>query len=68
VTYQIEYSDIMELDIADGLKKLLVDNGFTQHKIQKSQTGELASILGIEEYVAKIICNAARRKSLSLLP
>jgi predicted membrane GTPase involved in stress response len=58
----------MELDIADGLKTVLVNNGFTQQKIRKSQPGDLASILGIEEYVAKIICNAARRKSMSLLP
>ena len=62
MTYQIEYNDIMELNIADGLKTVLVDSGFTQRKIRKLQPGELASILGIEEYVAKIICNAVKHK------
>jgi hypothetical protein len=52
----------MELDIADGLKTVLVNTGFTQQKIRKLQPVDLASILGIEEYVAKIICNAAKHK------
>ena len=56
-------SDILELEIADGLKGLLIDYGSTQQRILKLQSTQLASILGIEDYVAKIICNAAKRKS-----
>jgi hypothetical protein len=64
MTYQssVKYSDVKELQIADGLKELLIDYGFTCRRILKLQSADLASILGIDEYVAKIICNAAKRK------
>ena len=64
MTFQssIKYSDILELEIADGLKELLMDYGFTRSRILKIHPSDLASILGIEDYVAKIICNAAKRK------
>ena len=39
-----------------------MDYGFTRRRILKIQSGDLASILGIEDYVAKIICNAAKRR------
>jgi hypothetical protein len=51
------------MGIADGLKELLVEYGFTRHRILKIQPENLAAILGIEEYVARIIHNAAKRKS-----
>lgn len=62
MSYQssIKYSDVLEL--ADGLKQLLIDYGFTRRRILKLQPGDLASILGIDDYIAKIICNAAKRK------
>jgi hypothetical protein len=65
MTYQFssQYSDILELPIADGLKELLIDYGFTRQRILRIQSIDLASILGIEDYVAKIIHNAAKRKS-----
>ena len=65
MTYQtsVKYSDVKELEIADGLKELLIDCGFTRRRILKLQSADLASILGIDDYVAKIICNAAKRKS-----
>ena len=64
MTYQssVRYSDVIELEIADGLKQLLIDYGFTQRRILKLQSSDLASMLGIDDYVAKIICNAAKRK------
>ena len=64
MTYQssIKYSDVLELEIADGLKELLMDYGFTRGRILKIQSSDLASILGIDDYIAKIICNAAKRK------
>jgi hypothetical protein len=64
MTYQssVKYSDVLELEIANGLKELLMDYGFTRRRILKIQSSDLASILGIEDYVAKIICNAAKHK------
>ena len=64
MTYQssVRYSDVIELEIADGLKQLLIDYGITQRRILKLQSSDLASMLGIDDYVAKIICNAAKRK------
>ena len=64
MTYQasVKYSDVKELEIADGLKELLIDYGFTRRRILKLQLSDLASILGIDDYIAKIICNAAKRK------
>jgi hypothetical protein len=54
-------SDIQELPVADGLKQILIDYGFTRQKILRTQPDNLAAILGIEVYVAQIICNAAKR-------
>jgi hypothetical protein len=64
MTYQssVKFSDVEELEIADGLQELLIDYGFTRRRILKLQSADLASILGIDDYVAKIICNAAKRK------
>jgi len=64
MTYQssVRYSDVKELEIADGLEQLLIDYGFTRRRILKLQSGDLASILGIDDYIAKIIYNAAKRK------
>lgn len=60
-----QYSDILELAIADGLKELLIGNGFTRQGILMIHSIELASILEIEDYVAKIIYNAAKRTQIS---
>ena len=64
MTYQssVNYSDILDLEIADGLKELLIDYGFTRRRILKIQSSDLASMLGIDDYIAKIISNAAKRK------
>jgi hypothetical protein len=64
MSYQssVKYSDILELEIADGLKELLMDYGFTRRRILKIQSSDLASMLGIDDYIAKINCNAAKRK------
>ena len=57
------YNDIAELQIADGLKELLIDYGFTRQKILRLQATQLAAFLGIEDYIGKIIYNAAKPKS-----
>ena len=49
------------LPIADGLKDVLINQGFTIRRILQTKPNDLAAMLGIEEYVAKIILNAAER-------
>ena len=56
-----QLADLKSLKIADGLKDLLLEYGFTKQRILTIQPENLASILGIEEYVAKIIHNAAKQ-------
>ena len=45
---------INQLDIADGLKELLINNRFTLRLLLKTSTSELAKILGIDEYIADL--------------
>ena len=52
---------INQLDIADGLKELLISNGFTLWSLLKTSTSELAKILGIDEYIAKLVHDAAKK-------
>jgi hypothetical protein len=54
---------INSLDIADGLKELLIKYGFTLEELLSIPASELAEFLGIDSYVANIICGAARRLS-----
>ena len=54
--------DIKDMSIADGLKELLIDYGFTSERLIRLSPSDLASILGIDAYVAKIIHNAAKNQ------
>ena len=58
-----QLADLKSLKIADGLKELLLEYGLTKQRILKIQPENLAAILGIEEYVAKIIHNAAKQEA-----
>ena len=61
---QVVYSmdpGIQLLEIAPGLKDSLVNTGFTIESIVNSGPNEVASALGIESYVAKIIFDAAKK-------
>jgi hypothetical protein len=49
---------INQLDIADGLKKLLMGSGFTLKSLLNASTSDFAKILGIDEYVAKLVSDA----------
>ena len=67
-TLQIDYSnnnsqahDIKSLDIAGGLKDLLIVHGITIESLLSISATELSNTLGIDEYVAKIICQSANR-------
>ncbi|MBV9666753.1 MAG: hypothetical protein JO327_01345 [Nitrososphaeraceae archaeon] len=55
------YLSIHALEIADGLKDALLQADFTIQSILKHGPAEIASIMGIESYVAEIIFNAAKK-------
>lgn len=45
-------------DIAEGLKELLVTHGFTLELLQHTSPNDLAEILGIDKYIARIIIHS----------
>jgi hypothetical protein len=58
-----DYVIINCLDIADGLKELLIKYGFTLDELSSMSSSELAEFLGIDQYIAKIIGSAAIKLS-----
>ena len=60
ITFVMEYT-IQELEIPDGLKELLTRSGFTFDSIISSDVDHLASSLGIERDVAKIILEVCQK-------
>jgi hypothetical protein len=52
---------INQLDIADGLKELLISSGFTLKLLLNTSTSDFALILGIDQYVAMIIRDAVNK-------
>lgn len=62
LTYNPRLDDIKDMSIADGLKELLIDYGFTSERLIRLSPSNLASILGIDAYVAKIIRDAAKNQ------
>jgi hypothetical protein len=59
LTYNARLDDIKDMSIAEGLKELLINYGFTSERLIRLSPSDLASILGIDAYVAKIIHDAA---------
>ena len=58
--YEVGTNEIAEMSVSDGLKEALLKCGFIdRHQILSYTTGELASILEIDQYVAKLILEAA---------
>ena len=55
--------EIYDLDIADGLKQLLYKKKYDLNSLLQSDAASVSDELGIEEYVAKIIIDAAKRKT-----
>jgi len=53
--------EIYQLDIADGLKELLYEKKYDLNSLLQSDAESVADQLGIEEYVAKIIIDSAKR-------
>jgi hypothetical protein len=52
---------INQLDIADGLKELLLSHGFTLELVLSMTSNDLAEIVGIDKCIAMIIKDAAKR-------
>ena len=55
------YLDIQRLEIANGLKNALTHLDFTIDSILEGGPGKIASTMGIDLYVAKIIFDAAKK-------
>ena len=51
---------IQDLDIAEGLKQLLMDSGLTIESILSLGSKELSEILHTDPYVGKLIVEAAK--------
>ena len=58
---------INQLDIADGLKELLMSSGFTLKSLLNTSEADFAKILGIDQYVAKLISDAVNAIKMSAL-
>jgi len=58
------FNEIQDLELATGLKELLINNGFfTIDQLLKTATSELATILGTDDYIARLVIMAAKRQS-----
>jgi hypothetical protein len=51
---------IDQLEIADGLKQLLSSKDLTLKSMLNAPTSDLAKILGIDQYIAKIVSGAIK--------
>jgi len=59
---------INQMEVADGLKELLISTGFTVKSLLNTSASDFAKILGIDEYVGQLLSNAvnkAIKKSIS---
>ena len=52
---------INQMEIADGLKELLISTGFTVKSLLNSSASDFAKILGIDEYVGKLLSDAVNK-------
>jgi hypothetical protein len=50
---------INDLDIAEGLKSMLISHGFNLRSLLVTKPRDLAETFGIDNYVANLIINAA---------
>ena len=58
---QTTISFVNQLDIAEGLKELIINHGYTLDLLLASNPSDLAEALGIDNDVAKMIIDATRR-------
>ena len=61
---------INRMEIANGLKELLISSGFTVKSLLNTSASDFAKILGIDEYVAKLLTDAINKaiKSSASMP
>ena len=57
---------INQMDIADGLKELLIISGFTLKSLLNTSASDLARILGIDVCVAKLVSDAVNNKKVKI--
>ena len=56
------YASVFGLDLATGIKEMLVKNGFASvDTLLETPPAELAITLGIDLYIARLIYHAAKR-------
>jgi hypothetical protein len=60
----IKANNGIDMELADGLKKILVKHGLTRIKLLGYSASELSSLLNVDEYVAILILNAAKSANL----
>jgi hypothetical protein len=52
---------INRMEIADGLKGLLISGGFTVKSLLNTSASDFSKILGIDEYVGKLLSDAVNK-------
>ena len=62
-SYPNNVASINSLDIADGLKELLIKYGLTTEVLSSMPSSGLAEFLGIDKYIARLIGIAAVKLS-----
>jgi excinuclease UvrABC nuclease subunit len=66
---KLEVTDfINQLDIADGLKELLLSSSFSLKSLQNASVSDLAKTLGIDEHVAKLVSDALNKAIKRSIP
>jgi hypothetical protein len=59
---KLEVTDLINhLDIADGLKQLLLSSNFTLESLLNASVSDLAKTLGIDEHIAKLVSDAVNK-------
>ena len=59
---KLEVTDLInQLDIADGLKELLLSSSLTLKSLPSASVSDLAKTLGIDEHVAKLVSDAVNK-------
>jgi hypothetical protein len=52
---------INQMEIADGLKELLISTGFTVKSLLNTSASDFAKTLGIDDYVGKLLSDAVNK-------
>jgi hypothetical protein len=55
-------SSLNDLDLAQGLIQLLIENNVTLKSLLNTSSSELSKTLGVDQEVATLICKAAKNR------